>query len=403
MVIKKKSFIMNNSSTKPIDKLFKPGGFSIDIVRLILNKMTPEIVKAISGVNKYMNKKVCNDNFWVLYYENMFLGPKPKFRQRDSEKLKTEITGLFFYLLKHHLEFYSNRNQKRSNISKYKLELKSYNKINGPQKQVNNKHNLERCIVIIYKKYKKYININQDNNKAIRLASKKGLTNIVELLLNDSRIDLNDVGINNYIITVAIKKRHIDILKLLLKDPRIDPTFDNNFVIRKVSKKGYSELMKILLNDNPKSWGLTRPRVDVRYKRGAKRSVDPSVDDNYPIKIASESGNTEVVKLLLSDPRVDPTVNNNGVIKRAAKNGHVKVVKILLDDGRIDPTTQDNYALQWSSRYCHTDVVKLLLADSRVRNSLSDAQLQKYQSSLDDDWLGSQSSLDDDWPGGIAQ
>ena len=51
-------------------------------------------------------------------------------------------------------------------------------------------------------------------------------------------------------------------------------------------------------------------------------------------------GDIELVKLLLSDPRVDPSADNNFAIKKAAENGHYKIVKLLLNDPRVDPSVE---------------------------------------------------------------
>ena len=48
------------------------------------------------------------------------------------------------------------------------------------------------------------------------------------------------------------------------------------------------------------------------------------------IRSASRNGHLEVVKTLLSDPRVDPSDNFNNAIDFASENGHVEIVKTLL-------------------------------------------------------------------------
>ncbi len=52
--------------------------------------------------------------------------------------------------------------------------------------------------------------------------------------------------------------------------------------------------------------------------------------------MASAGGHTEIVKLLLSDPRVDPTTNNNTAIRRASRKGYTEVVRLLMTDPRVD-------------------------------------------------------------------
>ncbi len=80
---------------------------------------------------------------------------------------------------------------------------------------------------------------------------------------------------------------------------------------------------------------------------------------------SSKKNHTEVVKILLADPRVNPSAEDNDAIKSASTNGHAEVVKLLLDDGRANPSANNNYAIIIASRYNHPEVVKLLLEDER--------------------------------------
>ena len=63
--------------------------------------------------------------------------------------------------------------------------------------------------------------------------------------------------------------------------------------------------------------------------------VDPSAEENWAIRCASENGYEAVVKLLLADRDasgrlcVDPSVDNNYPIRMASRNGHVAVVDQL--------------------------------------------------------------------------
>jgi ankyrin repeat protein len=95
------------------------------------------------------------------------------------------------------------------------------------------------------------------------------------------------------------------------------------------------------------------------------QGIDPAADDNYAIKLASSNGHTEIVRLLLDDPRVDPAASANYAIKLASANGYTEVVKLLLDDPRVDPSANDNYAIHAASLMGHTYVVKLLSGDPR--------------------------------------
>jgi len=52
--------------------------------------------------------------------------------------------------------------------------------------------------------------------------------------------------------------------------------------------------------------------------------------------------------------------------RHACQRGQCDVVRVLLSDPRVDPSADDNAALRSASEFGHTDVVKMLLADARV-------------------------------------
>jgi hypothetical protein len=72
------------------------------------------------------------------------------------------------------------------------------------------------------------------------------------------------------------------------------------------------------------------------------------------------------VKLLLSDKRVDPSADDNYTIRYASEKGYYKIVELLLSDERVDPSAEYNYAVKWASRIGNFDIVKLLLSDKRL-------------------------------------
>ena len=65
--------------------------------------------------------------------------------------------------------------------------------------------------------------------------------------------------------------------------------------------------------------------------------TDPTSNDNFAIRNASEKGHVVIVKLLLKDSRVDPSNYSNCVIEWSIENGHLEVVKLLLEDSGVDP------------------------------------------------------------------
>ena len=129
--------------------------------------------------------------------------------------------------------------------------------------------------------------------------------------------------------------------------------------------RGHDEVVELLL-ENPR--------------------VDPSAEDNYAIRKASQAGEVEVVKLLLKDPRVDPSANYNDAIGIASRNGHHKVVELLLNDPRVDPTDEANEAIRMASYQGHHKVVEILVKDPRVDPSagLGFARHQEIKQILED-------------------
>jgi hypothetical protein len=67
------------------------------------------------------------------------------------------------------------------------------------------------------------------------------------------------------------------------------------------------------------------------------------------------------VNSLLKDPRIDPSVNENYAIRYASDNGYKEIVEVLLQDRRVDPAAQNNCAIRWSSCHGHLEIVALLL------------------------------------------
>jgi len=87
-----------------------------------------------------------------------------------------------------------------------------------------------------------------DKNAAFLTASRKGYTEIVKLLLADSRVDPT-YGYMNLPFRQAARNGHIEIVKLLLKDPRTDPSDDENLALHLAKSQGHTEIVKLLLAD----------------------------------------------------------------------------------------------------------------------------------------------------------
>lgn len=80
--------------------------------------------------------------------------------------------------------------------------------------------------------------------------------------------------------------------------------------------------------------------------------------------MAAQNGHLSIVKLLLNDPRVDPTAEDNYPLRKSAANGHIKVVEELLKDPRVDPSCNNFYAYFKSP----TPQMKKLILNSIMKN-----------------------------------
>ena len=76
------------------------------------------------------------------------------------------------------------------------------------------------------------------------------------------------------------------------------------------------------------------------------------------LRIASEYGHTEVVKLLL-DAGADVHTYNDEALRWASYYGHIEVVKLLLDAG-ANVYAEKGLALRWAKYKGHTEIVELL-------------------------------------------
>jgi ankyrin repeat protein len=109
--------------------------------------------------------------------------------------------------------------------------------------------------------------------------------------------------------------------------------------------------------------------------------VNLATNDNQPIREASKNGQTDVVKLLLSNIRVNPAADDDYAIREASKNGHTEVVKLLLSDARVNPAAKAHYAIRTAAEQGHPKTLGMLLQDPRV--NLTDAQsLQRIRGAV---------------------
>lgn len=170
----------------------------------------------------------------------------------------------------------------------------------------------------------------------------------------DSMIQKNDPGLVQKFINVggnpgaydnllirkfASNPKSSAVVEILLRQPWVNPSVNDNEPIRTAAKYGIFETVRLLLQ-HP--------------------AVDPSVNDNEPIRIAAKYGHTKVVDCLLKHKAVDPAALKNDALRMAIDEGHYDTVRCLLEDPRVDPAEKSGQFLFSALRLKHTNIVNLL-------------------------------------------
>ena len=141
-----------------------------------------------------------------------------------------------------------------------------------------------------------------------QLLSQEKLLEIIKIYIASNDINIEEILMKTLFEIIDLNTENFEAVRLLLQDNRVDPSADNNYAIRKASENGHTEIVKLLLQD---------------YR------VNPADVNNYAICSTSLNGHTEIVKLLLQDNRVNSS-NLNGVIVWASGKNHTEIVKLLI-------------------------------------------------------------------------
>ncbi|KAI5838326.1 ankyrin repeat-containing domain protein [Morchella snyderi] len=213
--------------------------------------------------------------------------------------------------------------------------------------------------------------VNDHSRTPLSGAAEKGHDKVVELLLRDSRVDVNlaDKQFGRTPLSWAAEHGHDKVVELLLRDSRVDV-----------------DLADKRFGQAPLSWAARNGRDKVVELHLRDSRVDVNLADKEfgqtPLSLAAVNGHDKVVELLLRDSRVDVNLVDKGFgrtpLSWAAEHGHDKVVELLLRDSRVDVNLVDKgfgqAPLSWAARNGRDKVVELLLRDSRVDVNLADKE-----------------------------
>ena len=74
----------------------------------------------------------------------------------------------------------------------------------------------------------------------------------------------------------------------------------------------------------------------IHFSGSSNVRVNPTAQDNYAVRLASETGSANIVKVLLRNVRENPTAQDNYAVRLASENVSLSVVRALLEDVRVD-------------------------------------------------------------------
>ena len=95
--------------------------------------------------------------------------------------------------------------------------------------------------------------------------------------------------------------------------------------------------------------------------------------------------NLENFRLLLNDKKVDPSYEESWSIRVASQYNRLEFVEILLKDSRVDPTESHNWAINIASGNRYNNIVEILWKDQRIKNTLKKDHPHLYQTLINKD------------------
>lgn len=180
------------------------------------------------------------------------------------------------------------------------------------------------------------LDIHDDEDAALRMASKHGHASIVKLLLDHGA----DASAQDHAaLCLACKVGHEEIVKLLISNGKSDIHARNELPLNWAAEFGNTSIVKLLISP------------ELLAELGNKNSIRPAEihnGDDYALRWAASRGYTSTVKLLLENG-ANVNAENDYALRHAVKYGHVSVVELLLKHG-ADPLANEGEAVQWCEK-----------------------------------------------------
>lgn len=233
------------------------------IIKVCFYLSSNDIVQ-LSKVNRILNSIINNWGFWSNLAYNKFKLDKYKFilspvdRYNHIKKIFDNpylnfVTALSSHKSKEALILldYIDLTKLRSNEdAKSPLsydELLYWPCLYGNIDVVKELLNITRKVKYNHEANNEGVDINNQHNNALVVASERGHDDIVRILLQDKRFD--PTYNNNKAFKKATINGKLEVVSIFLNDPRFDPTIDAREILKRTTKKGYYDIVDLLLKD----------------------------------------------------------------------------------------------------------------------------------------------------------
>jgi ankyrin repeat protein len=171
----------------------------------------------------------------------------------------------------------------------------------------------------------------------------------------------------------AVETNNEEEIQKLLHSPFIDLSTHNYHLLYVASQFGNIEVVKHLLTipnidintDNPMVIACEFGHYEIAkllYEKGA----DPSIADSFSFRLAAENGHANIVRLFINDKRINVNAQDEYAIKQACEENHYEVVKILMDHPSVSFLTDPNSPVLVDSVHHGGKLLRTLFADTKI-------------------------------------